>query len=104
MRGAQRLWLVNGKPFHEPAIFLAGKSTDFRCIARPLELTGVQPHIQQYKTSLTMMQCFQAVGFSAAEEIKRICIGVHLVGVPDDRHKSIDLEAHIRAPCDQIEF
>ena len=104
MRGARRLWLINGKSFHEPAVFLAGKGADLGCVARPLELTGIQPQIQQHKNGLIMMQRFQAVGFSAAEETNRVCIRVHLIGIPDDRHKSIDGEAHIGTACDQTEL
>ena len=56
------------------------------------------------QNGLIMMQRFQAVGFSAAEETNRVCIRVHLIGIPDDRHKSIDGEAHIGTACDQTEL
>ena len=96
LRGGECFWLVDGKPFHKPAVFLAGEGADFGCGPGPLEAARVQPHVEQDKTCFIMMQGFQTVRFPAAEKIKCICIRIHLVSIPDDRHKAIDGEPHIR--------
>ncbi len=104
LRRAQRPRLVNGESFHKPAVFLTGKGADFRRVARPLKPAGIQPHIQQHKAGLIMVQRFEPVGFPAAEKIKRVGVRIHLIRVPDDCHKPIDREAHICAAADQIEL
>ena len=103
-RRAQRPRLVNGESFHKPAVFPTGKGADFRRVARPLKPAGIQPHIQQHKAGLIMVQRFEPVGFPAAEKIKRVGVRIHLIRVPDDCHKPIDREAHICAAADQIEL
>lgn len=103
-RRVQRPGLINGKPFHKPAVFLPRNAAGFRTVARPLEPAGVQPHIQQHKTGFIMIKCFQPVAPSAAEQIQRICIWIHLIYIPDYRHEAIDGEAHICAPCNKAQF
>ena len=94
------LWLVNGKTFHQPAEFLSGKRPYLGRIPWPLKFSiTVQSFIKKTETILVKIQCFQGIATSSTKKIKCICIGIHLVCVPDDRHQTIYTASHIRSTC-----
>ena len=93
------LWLVNGKAFHQPAEFLSGKRPYLGRIPWPLKFSiTVQSFIKKTETILVKIQRFQGIATSPTKKIQCICIGIHLVCVPDERHQTIYAASHIRSP------
>lgn len=50
------------------------------------------------------MQCFDPVTASPAEKEQGIAVGIHFIGIPDNRHQAINALPHIGVACDQIKF
>ena len=100
----QCLRLVDGQPFQEPAQFLTGQFSGLGRILGPLEASLVKPLLHKDKTVLIKVQGFQRVVFSPAEQINGICVRIHPVSIPDDRHEAIEGLAHIRSPGYKIDL
>lgn len=96
--------LADGEPFQKPAQLLAGEQPHFFSIARPLELSIIQPFRAEHKSRLVKVQSLERISFSAAEQVQCICIRIHLVSVADNGHKAVEAAPHIRAPGDDINF
>lgn len=96
------LRLADGEPFQEPAQLLAGEWPHLRSIARPLEFSVIQTFRAEHKTCLVKVQGFKRIPFPAAEQVQRVCIGIHLVSIADDGHKAVEAAPHVGASGDDI--
>ena len=50
------------------------------------------------------MESFQAVTASPAEKEEAVGVGIHVVGITDDRHKPVNGLSHIGVATDQVDL
>ena len=77
------LWLVYAQSLHEPAVLLRCQCPGFAFFTGPLEITGLQPFVQQDKTVSFPIQRFDSIPASSAEKKQRIRKGIQMKLLPD---------------------
>ena len=87
--------LFDLKTFHEPAELLPGYGLEFIFCAGPLELTALQPLVQENESIVLPHECFDAVSFPATEQEQRRSIRIHIEVFVDQSDKTVDGFAHV---------
>ena len=90
-----RVRLLDGKPLQEPPVLLPGEGAYFGSITRPLEAPVVEPLVKDHEPGLVKMEGLDPVRLPPTEEEERICEGIHVVGIADDRHQAVNRLAHV---------
>ena len=79
-----RTGLFDGESLKEPPVLLPGERAYFGRIPRPLKSPAVEPFVQDHKSSLVVVEGFDTICLSPAEEVQRVSKRIHGMGIADD--------------------
>lgn len=89
--------LFDRQTFKKPSEFLSCEGTYLGSGLRPLESSGtIDAFVQKAESIPVEIESLDRITSFSAKEIQGMCIWVHLIGIPDDRHQSIYAASHIR--------
>ena len=96
---------VNTESFHQPTVLLLRQFTNLLLTARPLVgPPGIQTFIQEHEAVTFLIQRFDSISTSAAEQEKGIIKWTQLKVVFHQLCQTIDLLAHIGVTTGHIYF
>lgn len=97
-----RLRLLDLQPFHQPAEGLRVELSQLLCVSRPLEPAIVQPLIQQYIAIAGIIQGFDPICSSSAEQEQTLLIQFCSILPHHDLRQTVYAAAYVRISARDI--
>ncbi len=69
-----------------------------------MEPSIIQTFIIETESVFFKVQCFDPVAAPPAEKEQGVAVGIQLIGIPDDRHQSINTLTHVGIAAHQEKF
>lgn len=98
------LWLFGIQSFQQPAELLLGYLPGFFTGSGPLKAPVLKTLVQKTESVTFIVDCFDPVCASAAEQEQCIAVRIKLKVILNDINQTIQLLPHICISCTDIDF